>query len=318
MKTRTAFSLFVTILILALLAAPLNAAQGKKGKGAKTNAYANAKAKAEADFTPSPGVTQRQEVYKKIGDVTLKIDIFEPKAKNPAKKYPSVVFFFGGGWTNGLPKQFYRHCDYLATRGMIAMSADYRVRSRQPETTPIECVKDAKSALRWVRANAARLGVDPTRLAAGGGSAGGHLAAALATSPGVEESGDDDAVSPLPNAILLFNPFIGKSDISDDPRLATFPKSITPLLNIKAGVPPAIVFLGSNDQVIPVATAKEFQSKIQAAGARCEIRVYEGQTHGFFNYERSNHEYFTKTLIETDKFLASLGWLEGPPTLQAK
>lgn len=317
MKSKTLFSsralTFTLILALALLlaASPLHAAQGKaKGKN-----KAKGKAKAEAEFTPSPGVAHRQEVYKKIGDVTLSIDIFEPKQKDPAKKYPAVVFFFGGGWTNGMPKQFFHQCDYFATRGMIAMSADYRVRSRQPGITPVECVKDAKSALRWVRANAARLGVDPVRLAAGGGSAGGHLAAAIATSPGVEEAGEDAAVSPMPSAMLLFNPFIGGGELESDSRLAEFPKSIMPIHNVKAGVPPAIVFLGSEDNVIPVSVAKEFQSKMQAAGARCEIRVYEGQTHGFFNYERNGGEFYKKTLAEADKFLTSLGWLQGSPTL---
>ena len=126
-------------------------------------------------FTLDPNVVQRQEVYKRVGAVELKIDIFEPKQKDPAKQYPAIVFFFGGGWTGGSPSQFFNHCQYLATRGTIAMSADYRVQGRQ-KTTPAECVKDGKSAVRWVRANAVRLGIDPTRIAAGGGSAGGHVA----------------------------------------------------------------------------------------------------------------------------------------------
>jgi acetyl esterase/lipase len=163
----------------------VEAAEGTARKTAapKDRKSAAAAPAAKAPFTlTDPNVIQRQETYKQVGEVTLKIDIFEPKQKDSAKKYPAIVFFFGGGWVGGSPGQFYRQCEYLAGRGMIAMSAEYRVKSRH-QTTPAECVKDGKSAVRWIRANAARLDIDPDRIAAGGGSAGGHVAAAVATSP---------------------------------------------------------------------------------------------------------------------------------------
>ena len=93
---------------------------------------------------------------------------------------------------------------------MIAMSADYRVKSRQPETTPVECVKDAKSAMRWVRANAARLGIDSTRIAAGGGSAGGPPRGRAGHHSGNRlRAGEDAKVDCRPDAMILFNPFLG-------------------------------------------------------------------------------------------------------------
>ena len=121
-----------------------------------------------ADLTPDKMV-----VYKRVDDVELKLHIFEPPDRQANKPVPAIVFFFGGGWVGGTPTQFYHQCDYLASRGMMAISAEYRIKSKHG-TTPFECVADGKSAIRWVRANAERLGINPDKIVAGGGSAGGH------------------------------------------------------------------------------------------------------------------------------------------------
>ena len=144
--------------------------------------------------------------YKQIGDVKLSLHIFSPKSHKPSDKTPAIVFFFGGGWNGGTTSQFATHCQYLASRGMVAAVADYRVKSRH-KTSPFECVMDGKSAVRWLRANADKLGIDPNRIAAGGGSAGGHVAAATGTVPGLEqtyakgETGEDKTISCKPNAL---------------------------------------------------------------------------------------------------------------------
>jgi len=143
--------------------------------------------------------------YKTIGETRLKLHIFKPDVHKPSDKRPAIVFFFGGGWNSGSPSQFYPHCKYLASRGMVAMSAEYRVKSRN-NTTPRECVKDGKSAVRWIRQRAEELGIDPGRIAAGGGSAGGHVAAATGTTRGFEEEGEDLRISSSPDALVLFNP----------------------------------------------------------------------------------------------------------------
>ena len=101
-----------------------------------------------------------------------------------------MVFFFGGGWNGGSYTQFSRHADYLASRGMVAFAADYRTKSKH-KTEPKACVSDGKSAVRWIRGNAAKLGVDPKKIIAGGGSAGGHVAATTATIKAFDESSDD-------------------------------------------------------------------------------------------------------------------------------
>jgi len=260
----------------------------------------------------------RAELYKTVGDVKLYLHVVTPAGHKPADKRPAIVFFFGGGWVGGSPGQFEEHCRYLASRGMVAMAADYRVKTRH-DTTPRECVQDGKSAVRWIRANAARLGIDPDRIAAGGGSAGGHVAAATGTLADMEEPGEDASISSKPNALVLFNPVYdnGPEGYGYD-RVKDYWKEISPLHNITPGVPPTIVFLGTEDKLIPVATAEKYKAEMEAAGSRCDLHLYEGQPHGFFNFKKAEGKYYRQTVHEMDKFLASLGYLEGEPTIAAE
>lgn len=249
--------------------------------------------------------------YKKVGDVELSLHIFNPAGHSKDDRKPAIVFFFGGGWVGGTPKQFYNQSEYLASRGMVAMCADYRTRSRH-KTTPRECVQDGKSAIRWVRAHAASLGIDPDRLAAGGGSAGGHVAAATATVKGLDEPGEDTSVDCRPDALVLFNPvFDNGPDGYGHDRVRDYWKEISPLHNVDEDAPPTTIFLGTNDKLIPVDTAREYKRRMNAVGAHCDLHLYAGMPHGFFNRAR-----FTETLFEADRFLTSLGYLRGEPTLE--
>ena len=248
----------------------------------------------------------RVELYKKIGDVELKMHIFTPKGHEAGAKKPAIVFFFGGGWTGGTPEQFYPQSRHLADQGMVAMCAEYRV-NKTHKTTPKECVMDGKSAVRWARANAEKLGIDPDRLAAGGGSAGGHVAAATALAKGFEEVGEDLKVSSVPNALVLFNPVYDNGPKGwGHGRVKEYWKDFSPMHNIKKGAPPTIVFLGEKDKLIPVATAKEYEKRMKEVGARCDTHLYPGQPHGFFNKAK-----YDETVAEMDKFLESLGYLGG-------
>ena len=246
-------------------------------------------------------------VYKTIGEVKLHLHIFRP-VKQKANA-PAIVFFFGGGWNGGTPKQFDPHCRYLASRGMVAITAEYRVKSRN-KTTPFECVKDGKSAIRWVRANADKLGVDPKRVAAGGGSAGGHVAAATGNCPGLEEEGENLKISSKPDVLVLFNPvYDNSSEGYGHDRVKPRWKEISPMHNIRKGAPPTIVFLGTKDKLIPVSTAQEYEKRLVAVGTRSELHLYEGAAHGFFNKGRKGDAY-PDTVIKMDDFLNSLGWIK--------
>lgn len=258
----------------------------------------------------------RKIVYKTVGDVSLALHLFEPKDHKPTDKRPVIVFFFGGGWNGGTPSQFYTHCEYLASRGMVAAAAEYRIKSKH-KTSPYECVTDGKSAIRFLRSNAKKFGIDPTRLAAGGGSAGGHVAAATATVRAFDEKGEDTSVSCVPSALVLFNPVYDNGPTGyGNSRVKEHWRKFSPMHNIRKGMPPAIVFLGTNDKLIPVKTGEAFREKMRAVGSRSELVLFDGQPHGFFNFGKSDNKFYVQTVTAMDKFLASLGYLEGEPTVK--
>ncbi len=253
--------------------------------------------------------------YKQVGEAKLFLHAFNPKGHKASNRRPAIVFFFGGGWNGGTPKQFDPHCRYLASRGMVAITAEYRVKSRN-KTTPFECVKDGKSAIRWVRENAGKLGVDAKRVAAGGGSAGGHVAAATGNCSGLEEKGENLKISSKPDALVLFNPVYDNSSKGfGHDRVKPRWKEISPMHNIRKGAPPTIVFLGTKDNLIPVSTAQEYEKRLVAVGSRSVLHLYEGAAHGFFNKGREGDAY-PDTVIKMDDFLNSLGWLKGEPTIK--
>ncbi len=193
---------------------------------------------------------------------------------------------------------------------MIAITADYRVRSRH-RVQVVECVKDAKAAIAWVRDNAQRLGIDPNKIAASGGSAGGHLAAATGTVSGF---GSDER----PNAMILFNPATTLAPIAGFQlprtadlgvqRLGVEAEVISPAHHIGKHTPPALILHGKADTTVPYASVVAFESAMKKAERPCKLVGYEGEGHGFFN-ER-NREAHAKTLAEADSFLVDLGWIK--------
>ena len=291
---------------------------GAASLGLPDNAAAKPRKKAKSGKsrfgTPDlTGVKKREIVYKKASGIDLKLHVFEPE-KKPDKPAAAIVFFFGGGWSGGNPGQFFRQAAYLAGRGMIGISAEYRVKSRG-NATPYQCVEDGKSAVRYIRAHAKELGVDPKRIAAGGGSAGGHVAAAAGTTTAFEPEGEDLKISSRPNAMVLFNPVYDNSRKGyGHSRVKARWKEISPMHNITKDTPPTIVFLGEKDKLIPVKTALDFQGRMVKCGVRSELHVYKDKPHGFFNAP----DYVKATMFLADKFLTSLGYLEGKPTIDTK
>lgn len=272
----------------------------------------NAKKKA-GGYPPTIEGT-KSETYRKVGDTELKVWIFDSRQKLTERPLPAIVFFFGGGWTGGSPTQFEPQSRHLAARGMVAIVADYRVKSRQ-DAKPADCVADAKACVRWVRANALRLGIDPDRIAVAGGSAGGHLAASVATLPGLDDAKDDKSVSCLPNALVLFNPgtvmapfpgldLKGFGAGLDKSKFGCEPTEISPIHHVKKGTPPTIIFHGTADTTVPYATVEKFTEIMKTAGNRCELVGYPGEKHSFFNKSK-----YAETLAAADAFLVSLGYL---------
>jgi acetyl esterase len=258
----------------------------------------------------------RVETYKTVGDTKLNLYIFAPAAATNA---PAIVFFFGGGWVGGSPVQFEEQCRHFAARGMVAITADYRVKSRN-NVKPPQCIADARSAMRWVRDHAAQLGIDPNRIAAAGGSAGGHLAACTAFIGESDEPSEDKNMSAVPNALVLFNPVLVLAPFEgvklnsfgmdqSEQSLGAKAEDISPAHHIKPNAPPTIIFHGRADTTVPFASSETFAAKMKAEGNRCELFGYDKQSHGFFNHE----PFKTQTVMEADKFLTSLGWLQKKP-----
>ncbi len=245
----------------------------------------------------------KEETYKKADGYALKLRIYQDTS-SPNTKRPAIVFFFGGGWSKGSPEQFHEHCKHLAAKGFIAMSADYRVESRQ-QSKPWDSTKDALDAIDWIRSNAKRLKLDPSRLAAGGGSAGGHLAAATATLP---EHGS------RPNALLLFNPALNLLYKTENKNKwnATEEQfeAISPFHHLDKGLPPTVIFHGDNDDAVPYPSIVEFVSKATKLGnSDITLHTYKGRPHGFFNFGRQGGKDYKDTIKKTDAFFKKLGWM---------
>jgi acetyl esterase len=246
-------------------------------------------------------------VYKQVDGLPLHLDLFKPASQS---KVPSscIVFFHGGGWSRGAPRQFYRQAAYLASKGMLAISVEYRTR-RNSGATPLQAVMDAKSAMRWIREHASTLNIDPHKIAAAGGSAGGQLAVATAVDDEINSPMDNRSISARPDALILYNPVI---DNGPGPgsygyrRVANYWKTFSPMHNIKAPMPPTLILIGDRDHLIPLSTIKTFTEKVRATGARCDLYIFPGANHGFFNKE----PYRPETLKLTYDFLRSIGFID--------
>ncbi|MBK1833547.1 alpha/beta hydrolase [Roseibacillus ishigakijimensis] len=264
------------------------------------------------DFTPD-----RSVVYKEVDGLKLKLEVFEPEDLQPDDERPAIVFFFGGGWSGGSPKQFYPHARELAGHGLVAFSANYRVKSRH-QTTPFEAVEDAKSALRWLRQNADTLGIDPDRIVASGGSAGGHLAACTGVISGYTVPGEDQAGSSRANALILFNPVLDTSretGFAPDRFGAGREKVLSPIHHLTPNEePPTLIFHGTADRTVPFEQAERFTAAMQKKGNDCTLIASEGAGHGFFNhgfYRPGNADapFYRDTMDASLRFLRKLGYL---------
>ena len=275
---------------------PTAAAQTAKAPKRQTN---------PAKIYPPKLSGARAEIYRTVGDTELKLWIFEPPESTTSAKRPAIVFFFGGGWKSGSPAQFKDQCRYLASRGMVAITADYRVSTRHG-TKAIDCVKDAKAAVRYIRKHASRLMIDPDKIVAGGGSAGGHLAACTGTISGFEDGADTD-ISSVPNAMALFNPAVtllavegagelrpGAAETMAE-RVGGNPEQISPYHHVRKNQPPTIIFHGEADVTVPFWTVDVFTKRMQDNGNRCELVGFPGAGHGFFNSGRGNNPRKTRT-----------------------
>ncbi len=270
----------------------------------------------EMSFGGTNDGQRAQAVYKTVGERKLTLDFDYPPDWKSSEKRPAMIFFFGGGWTSGSPVQFKPQAEYFAKRGLVCVRADYRLRTRDNVTLD-KCVDDAIDAMRWVRGHAAEFGIDPNRIVAVGGSAGGHLAACTFFVEPTGTPDTDKSVSPKPNAMILYNPVLDLVPVRsvsavrkgnyfagvDDATL----KRVSPALYLRKEMPPTLILDGTKDWLNP--QLREFVAKEKAMGAPVEAWYAEDQPHGFFN----KSPWLEKTTEQADEFLVRIGYLGVEP-----
>ena len=246
--------------------------------------------------------------YKEEEDgVTREMEIHFPNDHDAATELvPGIIMFHGGGWGGGKRDQFRYLCHYFADRGLVAATVSYRLATKADNgkgSRKRVCITDAKSAIRWYKNNAETLGVDPQRIIAGGGSAGGHVSLLATTNPELNDPQDNRKHDTSVVAYLLFNPALGMADAKDS--------EVDFLQHIRPDFSPAIVFFGSEDEKWLKGWNAAYE-KMQLLNIHSvEVWIAEDQEHSFFNKQ----PWQDMTIRASDEFLKDLGLIKGEPTL---
>lgn len=266
-------------------------------------------------------VIQQREIYKQVMDRELSADIFYTAETLERNGNPAIAFFHGGGWAYGSPSEFHQACRRYAAKGFVTFSFSYRLSIGEdgtvphPEITPVESVKDARSALRWVKEEAARWNIDPEKVVAAGQSAGGQLALSTALLDRINESTDNRGTDPTPCALLLYASNVNTMEAWVDRLLGERREeiwSISPYHNLRSGMPPAIEFHGTEDPMVNFWIVQYFRDKTISLGNRFEQVPFEGKGHYLAEGDTTYATYFDESVMErTDRFLEELGLMPG-------
>lgn len=268
---------------------------------------------------PADVRVERDLVYARYGSRELKLDLYRPSSS--AGPLPGIVFIHGGSWKFGDKNAFRRQSAYMATKGFVSVTIDYRFSDEAHYPAPLY---DCKAAVRWLRANAARYKVNPNKVAASGGSAGGHLASLVGTTADVqtlEGNGGNPGFSSRVQAVVAFNgvyDFVSLLPKTTQPQ--TVQDALVPLLggsldkvpenwveaspvaHVSSNSPPFLMLHGTADTLVPFQQALEMQKALKSVGVRAELFSAEGADHGFFN----RPPYYEPTLLRMEKFLRSV------------
>jgi acetyl esterase/lipase len=248
-------------------------------------------------------------VYKRIDGHPLALDVFHARARDTAGPPAALLLFHGGAWERGSAAQFHPQCRHFSRLGLTCISAQYRVRGEHG-TGPAESLQDARDAMRYLRARATSLRIDASRIAAAGGSAGGHLAAALGVDVSLVDPAADPAVPVRPDLLVLFNPMLDLSPgRPDHERAGPDWHQVSPRHHVKPGVPPTLILNGTADAEVPLPTVQEFCAAVLETGGQCRVEVFDGGQHGFFNPGAQGGRYYDRVNVSVDTFLREHGFL---------
>jgi acetyl esterase/lipase len=238
-----------------------------------------------ANAAPPAANVEKDVVYGKGGDVDLHLDVYHPPANST--KRMAIIHFHGGGFTGGNKDGLAARIQTITALGYTNIAAQYRLAGVAKWPAQIE---DVKASIRWTRANAAKLGIDPARIALAGYSAGGHLAlfaAGTQNRPEFEGKGGNGGVKTDLAACLAYYPVTGPAwdgfrrqfpmpeGSSDEAwRLATPGTYI-------ASFPPTILFHGLADVTVPPESSMEFLKQLRDAKIPAELHTFAGVPHEF-------------------------------------
>lgn len=235
------------------------------------------------------GVRTEQDVDYLSGGRKEKADLYLPANPQPGQKFPAVVIIHGGGWSGG-EKRAAREINIgttLALNGYVGMSIDYVLaNSEHPGPTWPQNLHDCKTAVRWLRANAERLNVDPAHIGVIGGSAGGHLAAMVGLCGGeLDPPGEGD--TRVQCAVDLYGPVLW----FEQRDLAMFRKTrveapdlykqADPRSHINKSDPPLLILHGTADKTVPVADSEALAAAMKSAGAAYQLEIIPDAPHTF-------------------------------------
>lgn len=230
--------------------------------------------------------------YGTASNIPLLMDIYEPAAHTAA---PCIVLIHGGGWVEGDKAQYISMGKGLAADGFVAASIDYRMLPKFPYPAALD---DSQLAVRFLRANASKYGINPSEMGALGDSAGGYLVALLGlrdtrdtTAPlqnysskvqaVVDFYGPSDFTVPAkdisPLGVMLVNNFLNSTQ-AKDPALF---KSSSPITYVSKGAPPFLILQGTADTLVPFSQSSELYNALKAVGADVTLFGVYGAQHAF-------------------------------------
>ena len=253
-------------------------------------------------------------VFKKVGDVELRLHVIKPKDWKASDKRACLVTFFGGGWTSGTPARSITYAKWAAKNGLVGVAPDYRTRNRF-NTQPEDCVADGRAAVRWVQDHAAELGVDLAKIVVQGSSAGGHVAAWTAIpDPVTPETASDPVPNPAPMGLILLwpvtdtgtNGYGGAKRFGNNEARAN---NLSVTGRMPAKMPPTLVFHGTADKTVKFENSQAFTDKMKANGNSCELVVFPDAPHSPNSSKEGEKGKIVKDKIEEEslRFLEKLG-----------
>ena len=239
-------------------------------------------------------------IYKVADGRELQLHIFYPEgySKTSGKKYPVAASFHGGAWTMGTVEWGYGDARFMASLGYVGIAVEYRLADND-KNSALDCMKDANSAIRWIRLHAEELNIDPEKVTALGHSAGGHLSLSTALFPCYKETSEDYSVSSVPNSVIGLAPAIDLSwnDFFIELLLGQISaRSCSPIDNIRDLEIPILIIQGTEDEYLPVEKVIEFHSKMKKAGNNIELHLYPGGNHGFFYESELGSDFYQEKI----------------------